>query len=215
MDKLTITAKLKSPLIVGGGYLTFDALLAAILFEKLQDVDLAMAAIPLRVTDQLYHASAALLEPYDTRSVSFVANMRAMHSLTPELLKKNKHGIVHRRIGLTRRQDFGAVMNTYTQHSAEEITWYAEGDADDIHRLLDPVSFIGKRRGSGFGEVASWSIAQGEFDGIIGPFGSPLRPVPIDRFEGDKSSLRVDAAWKPAYWHPENRAICYAPKLIA
>jgi hypothetical protein len=63
MDKLTITAKLKSPLIVGGGYLTFDALLAAVLFEKLQDVDLAMAAIPLPVTDQLYHASAALLEP--------------------------------------------------------------------------------------------------------------------------------------------------------
>jgi hypothetical protein len=76
------------------------------------------------------------------------------------------------------------------------------------------VTFIGKRRGSGFGEVSNWSVLPGDLDGIIGPFDDPLRPVPIDMFDGNKDSLKVDAAWRPAYWLPENRAICYAPELI-
>jgi hypothetical protein len=33
-------------------------------------------------------------------------------------------------------------------------------------------------------------------------------------FVGDRSSLKVDAAWRPAYWNPENRAVCHAPELI-
>ena len=48
MEKLTITAELESPLITGGGYMTFDALLASILFDQLQDVDAAHAAVPVQ-----------------------------------------------------------------------------------------------------------------------------------------------------------------------
>ena len=105
-------------------------------------------------------------------------------------------------------------MNSYTAFDAPQITWYAEGDGEAVQRLLSDVMFIGKRRGSGFGEVSGWSIEKGDLDGVVGPFGSPLRPVPLDMFSGDKASLKVDASWKPAYWHPENRALCYAPEFI-
>ena len=52
-------------------------------------------------------------------------------------------------------------------------------------------------------------------NGLIGPNGEPLRPIPIDRFEGDKSFPIIDTAWKPAYWNPENRAACYAPEPVS
>jgi hypothetical protein len=214
MDKLTITARLKVPVILGGGYLTLDALLASLIFEGCGDIEVAHNTIPLACSDGLFHASAALLEPYGSKSVSFVANMRATHSLDPDLLMKNNQGGVHRKLGLTRRQQFGAVMNSYTAFDAPEITWYGEGDGAAIERFVSDVNFIGKRRGSGFGEISSWSVEPDDLDGVVGPFGEPLRPVPVEMFEGEKDALRVDAAWRPAYWHPENRAVCYAPELI-
>jgi hypothetical protein len=214
MDKLTISARLKVPIILGDGYLTLDALLASLIFERTGDVELAHSTVPLASTEGLFHASAALLEPLGSKKVAFVANLRASHSLDPDMVLKNKHGAIHKQIGLTRRRDFGAVMNTYTAFDATEITWYAEGDGEAIERLLSGVTFIGKRRGSGYGEVSGWSVEQGDLDGIVGPLGDPLRPVPLEMFAGDKDALKVDAAWRPAYWHPQNRAICYAPKLV-
>ena len=214
MDKLTVSAQLEVPIILGGGYLTFDAPLASLIFEKTGDVDLAHSTIPLACTAGLFHASAALLEPFGRNGVSFVANLRADHALDPDLLLKNNRGAIHKKLGRTRRREFGAVMNRYISFNASKITWYAEGDGEAVEQLLSDVGFIGKRRGSGFGQVTGWSVEPGDLDGILGPFADPLRPIPLEMFSGDRDALKVDAAWRPAYWHPENRAICYAPELI-
>lgn len=214
MDKLTITATLNSPVVSGGGYWTLDALLAAVLFDQCQDVERAHNNIPIRSTHGLFHASAAIMEPIETGRISFVANMRADHSLNPDLIAKGKDGKqLHKRLGRLRRQDFGAVMNHYSIATASEVTWFAEGDGEAIQRLLHGVHFVGKRRASGFGEVADWKVDQGEFDGVVGAMGEPLRPVPLELFNGDRNSLKVDTAWKPAYWNPAHRAICYAPEV--
>ena len=209
-----VTARLAAPIVFAGGYLTLDALLAAVLFERSGDVDAAHEAVPLARSGGLFHASAAILEPWDSRPVSFVANLRAGHALDPDLLKRER-GKVHRKIGRSRRQDFGAVMNRYAAVAAPEAVWYAEGDAEAAERLLEGVDFIGKRRASGFGEVSRWSFEESELDGVTGPFGEPLRPVPAEMFAGDTSALKVEAAWRPAYWSPENRAVCYAPESVA
>ena len=215
MDRLEITATLRTPLIPGGGYLTFDSLLGALLFERLGEVEAAHNAIPLADTDGLFHASAAVFGPCLSRRVAFVANLRADHALDPDLLRKNRQGRVYRKIGRTRRQDFGAVMNGYTAFDAPEATWYAEGCGEAVERLLEDAPFIGKRRASGFGEVLRWRVRPGDHDGVVGPFGDPLRPVPVPMFRGDANALKVDAAWRPAYWLPENRAVCYAPEPVA
>jgi hypothetical protein len=214
MDKLTISVQLEVPIILGGGYLTLDALLASLIFEKTGDIDLAHETIPLASTTGLFHASAALLEPFGSSGVSFVANLRADHAIDPDLLLKNKRGSIHKKMGRTRRREFGAVLNRYTSFDAPTITWYAEGDGEAVQQLLSGVGFIGKRRGSGFGQVSGWLVEPGDLDGIQGLFGEPLRPIPVDMFDGDRDALTVDAAWRPAYWHPENRAICYAPELV-
>jgi hypothetical protein len=89
-----------------------------LIFEATGDVEIAHTTVPLLCSNGLFHASAALLEPFGSNGVSFVANMRATHALNPDLLLKNKHGKIHKQIGLTRRRNFGAVMNSYTAFDA-------------------------------------------------------------------------------------------------
>lgn len=211
MNRFAVTARLGSPLVTGGGYMTLDALLAAILFDLGASVEEAHTQIPLQNTQGLWHGSAAIYETVEVGRQAFVANLRANHDLDPDLVAKNKHGKIHTKLSLSRRREFGAVMNGYQYLVTDAVTWYGEGDADQVEKLLRSVRFIGKRRASGFGEVKAIELTESEIDGVVSPFGEPLRPVPLELFTGDKSSIRGDAAWRPAYWRPENRAICFLP----
>lgn len=212
MNKFELTIKLKSPLVTGGGYMTLDGLLAAILFDESGDVEHAHSSIPLKNTDGLWHGSAAIYEPQSMGKQVFVANLRAMHDLEIDLVARNAVGKTHKSLGLSRRRDFGAVLNSYQTITTEIITWYGEGDIAKIKDLMSTISFIGKRRANGFGEIESIDIKESDLDGVLGYINEPLRPIPESLFQGDKSSLRADAAWRPAYWHPDNRAICYVPQ---
>ncbi|MGH8435157.1 MAG: hypothetical protein ACRERX_11895 [Pseudomonas sp.] len=214
MDKFKVTMTLGSPIVSNGGYMTLDALLAALIFDQTSDLEQAHTAVPLVNTDGLWHGSAAIVEKTDVGRVSFVANLQATHDLDLNLIAKNKQGNAHTAIGLTRRRDFGAVMNSYKIFTAPSITWYAQGDAEAVELLLRDVAFIGKRRASGYGQVMGISVEADELDGVTGFFGEPLRPVPVTLFQGNDTALRADAAWRPAYWHPANRAICFVPEGV-
>lgn len=210
MEGLQITAALKSPIIVGASaYMTLDGILGAALFNRLQNVDEAHAAIPIKQTNGLFHASAIIAEPIDKGRASFIAGLYPTHSLDPDLILKNKHGKLHRSFD----SSLTNVMNTYRQITALTATWYVVGDAEHIRDLLKTVEFIGKRRASGFGQVTSWDIEPADTDGLTYE-SEPLRPIPVDHFSGDKSLPVVDAAWRPAYWDLRNRTACYAPSLI-
>lgn len=207
MDRIKVTAHLSAPIMTGGGYMTLDGLLAALLFDELQDVEAAHSAIPIKCTDGLFHASAAFMEPIERNRVAFIASLRPTHDIDPDLILKNKRGQLHRKFDTSLTN----VMNDYRMVTALTVTWYAEGKAEQIQKLLEPVQFIGKRRASGFGRVTQWQFEADELDGVVGPFGDPLRPVPKDLFKGETQLPLVDAAWKPAYWLVEHRAACYAP----
>lgn len=214
MDKFLLTLDMASPIVTGGGYMTLDALLAAIMFDNHGDLERAHSEIPLQRTEGLWHASAAIFERQDSGKFAFVANLRAMHDLEIGLIARNAQGKPHKSLGLTRRRDFGAVMNSYRMFSTKSISWYGQGDTKRIEGLVSGIHFIGKRRANGFGEVAGYSIEPADLDGLLGSFDEPLRPIPEPLFTGDTSSLRADAAWKPAYWHPENRAVCFVPDQV-
>jgi len=212
MSRFRITAHMKAPIIFGGGYATLDGLLGALLFDRLDDVDAAHAAIPLVSTEGLFHASAAIYEPIEEGRTTFVASLRAQHDLDPDLIRKSKDGTAtHRAISTKRERDFGNVFNTYRRVVVPTIDWYAEGDPGAVMELLDEARFIGKRRASGFGEVERWMVEPDELDGITGHLDEPLRPVPVEMFRGDQTAIKADAAWRPAYWNPAHRAICFVP----
>lgn len=213
MERFTIAVELVTPAIIST--LTLDGLLGAILFDELQDVDKAHDAIPLRCRDGLFHASVALpVGMIEVGKHGLIAGLRAIHDLDPTLIKQGKNGQPHRHIGLTRRSDFGNVMNGYQTVMAQAIQWHAEGDADQVLELLQDVQFIGKRRTAGFGQVRGWQLIETDLDGIADAAGQPLRPVPLPMWHGDPNALRADAAWRPAYWMPQHRAICAVPERM-
>ena len=78
MDRFLLTLKMASPVVTGGGYMTLDALLAAILFDEHGDLERAHSEIPLQCTDGLWHASAAIYEKQDAGRFAFVANLRVL-----------------------------------------------------------------------------------------------------------------------------------------
>lgn len=206
-QKVRVTAHMRSPFI-RVGYMTLDGLLAAIRFDETGDIETAHNELPLTNTGGLWHASAAIFEPMEKARAVFIAGLRPGHSIDPDLIKKNTRGELHRKFDTSLTN----VMNSYPVFTAPVITWYAEGDGKRIGQMLESVQFIGKRRASGFGEVKRWAVEPDELDGVVGPFGEPLRPVPVDAFKGDKSGPVVDAAWRPAYWNIGNRTACYAPQ---
>lgn len=151
-EKFRISAVMVTPVIFTA-HATLDGLLGALLFDQLQEVEAAHAAIPIRSTDGLFHASSArLLGVASAQKLGFVAGLRASHDLDLALIQRNAAGGVHKALGLARRSDFGNVANAYTAHAAEVIEWTAEGDGDRVIELLQGVHAIGKRRNAGFGK---------------------------------------------------------------
>ena len=213
MQNLIFTAKLRSPLIKQG-FLTFDGLLAAVLFDRCGDVEEAHSTIPILCTDGLFHASAAITMPVVPGSYSIAASMRADHDLDADLFPKNKSGRIHRKMDRKRRRDLGNVLSSYPTISTPDVSWICTGDRDQISELLGDLQFIGKKRAQGFGEVIEWSVENTDLDPLLDENGAPRRPIPEHMFRGDQNLPQQDLTWRPAYWNLENRAVCYAPQSL-
>ena len=203
MDQLTITARIRGPLITNGGRLTLDALLAAQTYDLTQDIDQAHNHLPLEQQDGVYFASRMFCEPITERGYAIVQNFRPDDIwLDHGLIKKNKQGKVHTKF--SNLPD--PILNSYKSISTDTLTWYATGDADKIRALLAGITHIGKKRSA---LVESWLVETGELDGWHGYADEPLRPIPVALWDGDRSLPRVDAAARPAYWNPMNKEACY------
>lgn len=201
MTPLTITAHVKGPILTGGGYMTFDALLAAAVYAQTQDIDQAHEQLPLARTDGMYHASAAIMEPITAGRRAIVQSLRQDPDLLP-WLKRNAAGNVHTQFSNMPDN----ILNSYRSMDVESVTWYCEGDPDLIRLLLDAVPMIGKKRAT---EVTHWSLAEGELDGVMGYAEEPLRPIPVWLWKGERTHVVADVCWRPAYWNPRHKAPCY------
>ena len=202
MEQLQITARIKGPLIRGNGQLTLDALLAAQVYETTGDLDAAHNKLPIKQTSGLYWASRALIEgPVQRRAI--VQSLRPDNVwLDERWLKKNKHGSVHTKFSNLSDN----ILNSYAEVLATSITWYCTGDSQRVLNLLQGITHIGKKRSA---LVTDWQVEEGPLDGLHGYDDEPLRPVPIEMWDGDKSVPIVDATWRPAYFDMNNAQACY------
>ncbi len=210
----SITAHLETEIIVRNT--TLDALIAGVLVEQGMAVEDAHRSIPIKCVDGLFHASCSRYDGVVHRGKrSFTACMRAQHDIDIDWVERKPNGAIKRKIGLQRRADCGNVMSTYEVTHCPSVTWHAEGDPEHVLELLEKVLFIGKRRASGYGQVRDWELSESSLGGLIDEDGLPLRPIPLEMWSGSREAIRADVAWKPAYWHHENRAICVVPQSFA
>lgn len=95
---------------------------------------------------------------------------------------------------------------------ADVITWYALGDADEIRRLLDRVTSLGKKHNLGWGRVSSWTVVPGPggVDWTTMRLGSALvRPMPVlwpHAVDADGPALRRSV--RAPHWLPSRLTTC-------
>jgi CRISPR type IV-associated protein Csf3 len=146
---------LRTPCILDGT--TLPGILAAILYERTQSIEDAHSTIPLaRHMDQgrpiwlgsdLFRvgASAELAAPF-TRAV------KPGQVLTADMVRGDRGGKVPRIE--TVRGPTKNLLSFFAARASERVVAFGTGDIDAIRELLFDLRSIGKKRNTGYGEVA-------------------------------------------------------------
>lgn len=96
-------------------------------------------------------------------------------------------------------------IKLYYRH-AEYIEWYCIGDAEEIIKLLNFCTHIGKNGGDGWGEVIRWEVQEWPEDwSIRGPGNKLMRAVPA-KDSGFLYGIR------PSYWLQKHIFPCKMPE---
>jgi len=207
-----VEMELASSIIIGHR-LTLDAILAARIFERVRDVEVAHSTIPLSRRHGVWNGSAALLEgPAPIRNVSVIQSLRAKLDLSPDMILPGKRG--YPRIE-TARGNYRNQMSTYMAHDTRTIWFSGCGNVDAVHDLLSDITAIGTKRNIGYGKVSKVLVHQIDEDdaGVVFSVGSPARPVPADVWI-TRNGLDCDMtleAYCPPYWQNQ-RVLCAIPE---
>lgn len=97
---------------------------------------------------------------------------------------------------------------------AESWTFYANGNIDEVRRLLTShISAIGKKCSQGFGQIKHITVEPSEHGWSVIKDGVPMRPIPVSgagEFEMD-CDVVMYYAYRAPYWHRLNMTQCYMP----
>lgn len=81
------------------------------------------------------------------------------------------------------------------------------GNADEIARLLEKITHIGKKRSAGYGEVCEWEITEAKLRDVdcLVKNGKLARPIPAwctESLKIDINAPMVMVGWSPPQWNP-------------
>jgi CRISPR type IV-associated protein Csf3 len=95
---------------------------------------------------------------------------------------------------------------------AEQVVWYAVGDAPEIETLLSGITAIGKKRVQGEGQVLRWHVEAIQEDWSEWRDGALMRALPGPLFHPMRTQyLPLDVqhiAFRAPQWHPANQCMC-------
>ena len=105
--------------------------------------------------------------------------------------------------------------------SYKTITFYVNGDMEEIKRLLETyIYFLGKKSTQGFGQIKKWEFEEIEEDYSIFKDKEIMRPIPIKeignrelKFVEFKTSVLRECALTPPYWREDCRELCVIPDV--
>lgn len=100
------------------------------------------------------------------------------------------------------------VMMSATSVVCAAIVWRAIGNIDAVRAAVTPIRFIGRRRGTGEGEILYWDVAETRPDDplawVHADGGTILRPCPVECAETLRVPYRLGwYALRPPSWHPD------------
>ena len=201
--------------VIPGRAFYLDGVLAGLLFEELDDVEAAHAAIPLQKSCAVYAASRAFFEGLRGQSpVTIIQALRAEHDIDPDEYVPTGRGGRFPRIEVS-RGPYRNQMSTYVAYEVAAVWWSGVGDVGVVRNLLEGALSLGTKRDVGYGQVRDVEIETTSFShaGLMTSDGMPARPVPVELWE--KLPGRADAPRDlervtPPYWRGD-RVHCAVP----
>lgn len=181
-----LLVKLASPAIIQGS-LTLESLLAAAVFERTGKMrNEALSEVPLtsrQIGDdpdaRLWLASAVHHLGHVTMGEEAILRRRRRDETGPDFYTANLRAKKSCPYAIEQgRDDYKALLNPYTTTHCEALVWLGHGDAQQCANLLESLTFIGKRRGQGFGQIAEVCVRSFASDPVLWPNGLVRRPIP-------------------------------------
>ena len=227
-ENFAVQGTLDTPIIFGSrAFLTLDALLTALIFERTGDAESAMSSVPLARTGDICHGSAAFLmgevQPAPAGTAVFRGGLQPREASEPGFAWPSRK-IKGRRQYTAINQKSGAYRNTldaYEALEAERIVWFGRGDISAVSELLGELTHVGRKVRQGYGRLVPGSmriesreedrsIAWTLEDGAI-----PMRPVNVDAWQAlgfGAEGLRIEAATdRMPYFDARGQRLCVLP----
>lgn len=123
---------------------------------------------------------------------------------------------VHKRAPQARHSNYANIKTIYGRYMDRRVplptvtarAWdaFCYGNAAEVERLLSLCSHLGKRRGSGYGEVHKWWVVPWEGgDPLMGEDGRLRHAIPEEH--AVRANYRIDeppvlVGWTPPHWAP-------------
>jgi hypothetical protein len=177
------------------GELPLESLLASCIHDRDGLMrDEALACIPIDFIDtpdgKIWQASSVMFDGKVKSSTHTVVRGRHFTEIGNDFYDGNPRARIDQWAVEQSKGDFIRLMNPYAQVEVDRMVWYAKGDMSACEKLVkDHVQWIGKRRGSGMGEVSAVSVTPWHGDPLLDSNGMVRRPIAIRRLRHLPGSL--------------------------
>jgi CRISPR type IV-associated protein Csf3 len=209
---------MRSPKIaLGSRWLHFDGIIAYLMLrEKLGedywtlpskdpiDISPYIKDPPVKKTGELWHASVAQFPEYAKVEYTTLykrVDERYCHTIDTKIQKLRVD-----------RGHFRAYMMNIPTIQTNKVSFYVNGDLDEIKRLLMHVSGLGKKTRAGCGYInrSKPLLVEGTpEDYSLIKDGVAMRPLPTSM--GYRGSVLMWLPWHAPYWDKRNVTACIAP----
>ena len=220
-----VIASLKTPVILSRDtFLTFDALLAALIYRQTDSLEAAHTQIPLARTEGVWHGSAAFLDSVARKTIgpAFKAGITPREEMWAPAYQtgtgRNRNRILVKRVD-TARGPYQTRLDQYVGIAASTVTWFAHGDVQRVRELLLDLSSVGAKTRQGWGRIERLDIEELDDDlsmAYVTPQGAtPMRPIPVQAWVemGHQldDCLVIDTVATPPYLEASRRERCVVP----
>ena len=220
-EPLEVVFELDAPLYITSPFINFDSILKYIcLRDALKDLfyvmptdetfDVTSLDIPLKQTLDLYHSSVS---QFDEGKLYKETIYKRFSDKEISVVNSRKYKKI--RVGSGYYKGF---MINLPALLTSHVTFYCNGDKEELERLLPHLTHLGKKSSIGGGHIKSVTVNPTDADYSFYKDGEIMRPIPastgLNEFhipveEGITIQKRT---YKPPYWDKTNSVLCYTPK---
>ena len=215
---LQIVMDVIPPIYIASPWLHLDSILSYLcLRDALGDlfycmpteetIDVSLLNLPLKRTSDVYHSSVGI----------YANNVKLYRdTIYKRFTDKETHKLTHRqqkgRIK-TNQGHFKDFMINLPIIITDTITFYCNGDKEELERLLSHLTSIGKKTSIGGGRIRNITITETNEDYSFFKDNCIMRPIPatmdVPVFEG---MIFQQQPYKPPYWDKNNVCMCIVPE---